>query len=125
MKLKALALLLFGLTVPGVCSAQSLKSGTWTGTVIPPEGDATLVTFDVTVNGDSLGIVIHAGEHGDFTTEQGHYADGKITFAFVPGPRVTCILTRNEEGIFAGSCLEDDGSEAKVTMVPPKESQGG
>lgn len=119
MKLKTLALLVLGLTIPAVCSAQSLKSGTWTGTVVPPEGDTTSVTFDVTVNGDSLGIVIHAGEHGDFITQQGHYADGKISFIFTPGPQVTCVLSRNEEGAFSGGCVEEDGSVAQVTMVPP------
>ena len=123
MKSKALALLMLGLIVPGVCAAQSLKSGTWTGTVTPPgEEQAMPVTFDVTEHGDSLGIVLHAGEHGDFTVEKGRYAEGKITFTFSPGgPQVSCILTRNEEGAFAGPCLGDDGSEAKMTMVPPKD----
>ena len=122
MKLKVLSLLLLGLAVPAVCSAQSLKSGTWTGTVTPPgEDEAMPVTFDVTVHGDSLGIVIHAGEHGDFTVENGKHADGKITFAFSPGPRVTCTLSRTEAGTFTGPCIEEDGSLAKLTMVPPKE----
>jgi hypothetical protein len=119
-KLKVLALLLFGLSVPAVCSAQSLKAGLWTGTVTPPEGGETVVTYDVTVHGDSLGIVIHAGEHGDFTVENGKHVDGTISFVFHPGPRVTCTLSRTEDGSFAGPCLEDDGSQATVTMVPPK-----
>ena len=124
MKLKAAAFLVLCAVTPGICAAQSLKSGTWTGTVIPPEGDITSVTFDVTVNTGSLDIVIHAGEHGDFTTEQGRYADGKITFTFAPGPLVSCTLTRDDEGVFKGSCIEDGGDggrEAKITMVPPKE----
>ena len=124
MKLKALALLLFSLSVPAVCSAQSLKAGTWTGTVIPPgETESIPLTFDVTVNGDSLGIVIHVGEHGDFVAEKGRHADGKITFTFLPpGVVVTCTLERNTEGAFAGPCVGDDGSDASMTMVPPKES---
>ncbi len=119
MKPKTLALLLFGLLAPGVCAAQSLKPGTWTGTVIPPEGEPALVTYDVTVNGDSLGIVIHAGEHGDFVTEGARFADGKLTFRFSPGPVVSCTLTQGDKGIFAGRCTEEDGSAAQVTMVPP------
>ena len=121
MKLKTLALLVLGLAVPAVCSAQSLKSGSWTGTVSPPDGETVAVTLDVTVKGDSLGIVIHAGEHGDFTAENGKHAEGTITFAFQPGIRVTCTLPRNEEGVFAGNCLGEDGSVAQMTMVPPKE----
>jgi hypothetical protein len=123
MKSKIVALLLFGLVVPAVCTAQSLKAGTWTGTALPPDADEIVsLTFDVTVHGDSLGIVIHAGDHGDFTTEKARYSDGTIVFTFSPGgPTVTCTLPRNEEGNFDGSCLGDDGSVAKMTMVPPKE----
>ena len=117
---KTLALLLLGLVVPAVSSAQALKAGTWTGTVYPPEGDSASVTYDVTVNGDSLGIVIHAGEHGDFTAELGHYADKTISFTFTPGIGFHCKLTRNDAGDYAGSCFGDDGAEAQMTMVPPK-----
>jgi hypothetical protein len=120
-KLKVLALLVFGLALPAVCSAQSIKAGLWTGSVVPPEGDETVVTFDVTVKGDSLGIVIHAGEHGDFTVEEARHADGKITFVFVPGIRVTCTLDRKETGEFTGPCIGDDGAAGQMTMVPPKE----
>lgn len=123
MKLKAIALLVLALSVPAVCSAQSLKAGTWTGTVIPPgETESIPLTFDVVVNGDSLGIVIHVGEHGDFTAEKGRFADGTITFTFNPPEVVvTCTLARNEKGEFAGPCMGSDGSDASMTMVPPKE----
>jgi len=121
MKARVLALLLLGLSVPAVCSAQSLKSGTWTGTVTAPEGDETIVTYDVTVTGDSLGIVIHAGEHGDFTAEGGYHTNGTITFVFVPGIRVSCTLSRKETGEFDGPCAGDDGTTGHMTMVPPKE----
>ena len=122
MKLKALALLVFGLAVPAVCSAQSVKAGSWTGTITPPGEDVAMpVTFDVAVNGDSLGIVLHAGEHGDFTMENGKHADGTISFIFNPGIRVTCTLTRAEDGAYGGPCIGEDGSEAKMSMVPPKE----
>ncbi len=80
------------------------------------------VTFDVTVRGDSLGIVIHVGEPGDFTVEKGRYADGKITFTFYPdNVVVSCTLAKNGEGVFTGPCIGDDKSEASMTMVPPKE----
>lgn len=119
MKWKVLALLVAGFMAPGVCSAQAPKSGTWTGSVTPPQGETTLVTFDVVSSGDSLSIVIHAGEHGDFPAGAERYADGKLTFTFEPGPVVTCTLTRNAEGGFAGGCVEPTGEEAKMTMVPP------
>lgn len=122
MKWKTLAVLLVAFMAPAaVCSAQTLKSGTWTGTVQPPDGPVTDLTFDVTVMGDSLGVVIHAGEHGDFTAREGHYRDGKITFAFEPGITVRCSLSRGEDGNFAGECQGEDGTLAPMTMVPPKE----
>ena len=123
MKLKALALLGFTLALPSICSAQAVKSGAWTGTVTPPgETQSIPITFDVVVKGDSLGVVIHVGEHGDFPTEKGRYADNTITFTFnPPGVVVTCTLARNEEGVFAGPCIGDDGSDASMTMTPPKE----
>jgi hypothetical protein len=121
MKWKLLALLLVAVLTPALCEAQTLKAGTWTGSIIPPEGDIASVTFDVTMKGDSLGIVIHAGEHGDFTAEDARYTEGKITFVFHPGPRVACTLSKTEEGSFTGPCIDEEGGEAKVTMVPPKE----
>ena len=121
MKMKFAALLLLCVATPGLCAAQSLKAGTWTGSVTPPDGGLTVVTYDVTVIGDSLGVVIHAGEHGEFTVRNGHYAEGKITFAFEPGITVRCTLARGEDGTFAGECLAEDGSVAHMTMVPPKE----
>lgn len=121
MKWKMLAVLLVAFMAPAVCSAQAIKSGTWTGTVQPPDGDVTDLTFDITVMGDSLGVVIHAGEHGDFTAREGRYADGKITFAFEPGVTVRCTLARVEDGSFAGNCQGEDGSLAPMTLVPPKE----
>ena len=121
MKWKTLAVLLLAVAAPALCSAQTIKAGTWTGSVTPPDGGLTVVTYDVTVIGDSLGVVIHAGEHGDFTVRNGHYAEGKITFAFEPGITVRCTLARGEDGNFAGECLAEDGSVAQMTMVPPKE----
>jgi hypothetical protein len=119
MKWNVLVLLVAGFMAPGVCSAQGLKSGTWTGAVTPPGGAPTLVTYDIATSGDSLSIVIHAGEHGDFSAGQERYADGKLTFTFEPGPVVSCTLTTTADGGFSGSCFEPTGGEAKITMVPP------
>ena len=121
MKSKLLALLVVGLLVPGICSAQSLKPGKWTGSAVPPDGEEVQLTYDVTVDGDSLGVVIHAGEHGDFTAHSTRYADKAISFTFEPGVPVHCVLTLNAEGAYAGHCLGDDGSDATMVMVPPKE----
>jgi hypothetical protein len=94
--------------------------------VTPPgEQDAMPVTFDVTVLGDSLGIVLHAGEPGDFTFENGKFADSTISFSFTPGPKVTCTLKQTQDGSFTGPCIGDDGSEASMTMVRPRSNSVG
>src|SRR6185436_2023793 len=120
MRSKTLALLFLGLIVPAICSAQAIKPGTWTGSVIPPEGELTIVTYDVTMVGDTLGIVIHAGEHGDFTATEAKFDEKTIRFPFQPGPVVRCSLPLHEEGEYAGNCMEASGSVAQMTMVPPK-----
>lgn len=119
---KTLALLLLGLVVPGICSAQThIKTGTWTGTVVPPDGGEVALTYTVTDSASVIGIVLNAGEHGSFTTTEASY-DGKvIKFTFSPGPEVHCSLTLNEQGEYAGDCLGNDGSVASMKMVPPKE----
>ncbi len=119
---KTVALLTLALVVPGLCAAQSPKAGKWTGSAVPREMGEVPLTFDVTVSDDSLGITIHAGEHGDFLAEGGHYADKTISFTFVPGgPTVHCVLKEDAESAYTGSCLGDDGSVVAMTMIPPKE----
>lgn len=118
---KPVVLLSLGLLVPGICSAQSLKAGKWTGSAVPPGQDEVALTFDVTVSGESLGVVIHAGENGDFIATEGHYADKTISFNFVPGgPTVHCVLKEDTAGTYAGDCLGDDGSVATMKMLPPQ-----
>ncbi|MEP7324856.1 MAG: hypothetical protein ABI836_02810 [Gemmatimonadota bacterium] len=121
MRSKTFALLLLTLLVPAICSAQTVKPGKWTGFAVPPDADQEVpLTFDVTVNGDSLGIAIHAGEHGDFAATEGHYADHTISFNFEPGsPRVHCVLTLSADGVYTGDCVGEDLKSAQMTMVPP------
>jgi hypothetical protein len=120
---RTVALLLLGLLIPALCSAQSIKPGKWTGSAVNPDGQPQQLTFDVNEAGDSLGIVIHAGLHGDFTVTNGHIGDKTITFSFKPGPEVHCTLMLEAAGSYAGDCVEADSSGAKMgmRMVPPKE----
>lgn len=112
----ALPLLAFG-----PAQAQTLEPGKWTGSVTPPgEQQAMPVTYDVTMNGDTLGITVNAGEHGTFPFRDVKLDDAALTFWFAPGPRVECTLTRREDGGFAGACTDPDGGAAHMVMVPPK-----
>src|SRR5688572_24196418 len=46
-----------------------LVTGTWTGIVMPPDGTLE-VTYDVSYTGDTLAIVLNAGNHGKFTLNE-------------------------------------------------------
>jgi hypothetical protein len=111
----ALPLLVFTPT-----QAQKLEPGKWTGTVSPPGEQATEVTYDVTMNGDSISITVNAAEHGSFSFSDVKLNDKTLTFWFAPGPRVECTLTRREDGAFAGQCVDSDGGNASMVMIPPK-----
>lgn len=101
--------------------AQKLEPGKWSGTVTPPgEVLGMEVTYDVTMQGDTLGITVNAGEHGTFAFREVKLNDKTLTFWFTPGPRVDCTLTGNAEGVFSGPCLDSEGGKASMIMVPPK-----
>lgn len=101
--------------------AQKLEPGKWSGSVTPPgEQLAMEVTYDVTVNGDTIGITVDAGEHGSFPFSEVKLSDKTLTFWFAPGPRVDCTLTLREDGAFAGPCRDSDGGIASMAMLPPK-----
>ena len=118
-KLFAAALAVF-LAIPAAATAQNFPAGKWTGTAAPPgEGEVSL-TFDVKVAGDTISITLNAGEHGSFKLEEVKLVKDKLTFWFMPGPKVACTLNRREDGVFAGSCGDDSGEAVPMTMVPPK-----
>ena len=122
MRFKTLPLLALALVVPALCSAQAPKPGKWTGFAVPPnETSQVALTFDVTGNADSLGIVIHVAEEGDIPASEVHFTDKTITFVFEAGPVVDCSLNLNAEGAYSGDCVGDDGKTGQMTMVPPKE----
>ena len=108
------------LAVPAAGAAQNLPAGKWTGTAQPPGQPEVAITFDVKVAGDTIAITLNAGEHGSFKLEEVKLVKDKLTFWFVPGPKVSCSLTRREDGAYAGVCADDQGEQVPMTMVPPK-----
>jgi hypothetical protein len=102
-------------------AAQKIEEGQWTGVVTEPDGDQTDVIFDVTVKGDTIGIIARPGGEGNFPFRDVKMVDEKtMTFWFTPGPRVDCKLTRRDDGAFEGPCLNPASQEARILMVPPK-----
>jgi hypothetical protein len=112
------------LVLPIAASAQTLKPGKWTGTATPPGQGPVPITFDVKVAGDTVSITVDAGEHGSYKLEDVKVTADKVTFWFVPGPKVNCSLAKREDGSFAGNCMDESGEVIPMTMVPPKEDPG-
>ena len=112
--------LLMLLGLPAVTAAQQIEPGKWTGRVAPPDGPAGDVTYDVTIRGDTIAIVVNAAEHGTFPFHDVKLNRDTLTFWFEPGPRVECTLQRREDGTFAGSCKDPQGGIAQMLMTPPK-----
>ena len=120
-KIKLVVLALAALSAaPAAVAAQKMEAGKWTGRVLPPGGQNTDVTYDVTVKGDTIGITLSAGEHGTFTATEVKLADTKLTFTFQPGVLVKCALARRGDGAFEGECTDEEGGVAQMLMMPPK-----
>jgi hypothetical protein len=115
---------LFALALPLAASAQTatpvkLAAGTWTGTVTPPNEPGPMnITYEVSYKADTLGITLMAGDHGTFVLNEVAVTDTKISFSFMPGPKVVCALTLKDAS-YAGDCTDDDGNVVPMTMTPP------
>lgn len=103
--------------------AQSLPSGTWTGSVTPPDDNPLAITFDV-ASGDSISILIHFADRGDYPASEAKLASDTLTFWFQPGPVVRCNLVKQGNGSFSGECADEDGMSATMLMVPPAKQEG-
>ena len=116
------------LALPAAAAAQQpaqLAAGRWTGTVTTPGGETVAVSYTITAKNDTTAISIDAAQHGVFEASGVKLEPGKVTFTFTPGPTVTCVLTRKDDGSFAGECNDDGGgAPAQMTMVPPKKDTG-
>ena len=108
------------LAAPGALHAQKLTTGTWTGTVAPPDADAIPATFAVSMSGDTTRIMVTV-EPGSFPFYDVKVLADRITFWFEPGDaHVNCTLMLGELGVFKGDCVDSDGGTGVITMVPPK-----
>lgn len=119
----ALSLSLLFILVPDT-TAQDLKAGTWTGYIVPPDGMQQDVTYEVTVEDDSLMIVMSHVEMGLIPflklTEDD---DGGLVFEWNVGVQIFCSLTPKEDGSYVGSCADAGGVPGEVAMIPPEDEE--
>jgi hypothetical protein len=114
------ALILSLMTIPTVTRAQTLQSGTWSGTTVTPSGEEVKIRVDVTVSGDSTHMVLNTIEHGSFTATDIQIVSDTLKFKFQPGPLVDCVLPKQADGSYAGTCSSaESGDSASMSMVPP------
>lgn len=99
-------------------AAQELESGTWTGTLEPPEGGEMAVSFEVT--GGAEPSITMAGQGQFLVLENIELTDDALHFTFDMGTFIVCELLVSDEGGFAGECVGDDGESGFITMVPPQ-----
>ncbi len=102
-------------------AGQSLETGTWTGTVYPPDGEAVSVTFDVRGEGSDLVITMQDTPMGALELIDIELSESTLEFAWVPGGMLlTCKLERQEDGSYKGPCTDEDGVPGTIVMVPPE-----
>ncbi len=98
--------------------AQEMESGTWTGTLEPPDGGEMDITFEVT-GGADLGILM-SFQGQSLVLDNIELDDDALHFTFDIGTFVACELLVQDEGGFGGECVGDDGESGFITMTPPQ-----
>ncbi len=115
--------ILAGMFLPAAAPviAQTLDTGTWTGTVAPSAADAQDVSYEVSRNAGGelrIRLVLAAGSVG---FEDVAYDGSVLTFKWRDGNMfLTCVLERLDDGSFEGACSRESRDPTGVTMVPPK-----
>lgn len=105
-------------------AAQSLSSGTWTGSATPPGEEPLALTYDVGVSGDSISILIRTPDRGDYPASDTRLSGDTLTFKFMPALAAECSLVKQGDGSFVGECLSEGGMSITLVMKPPARPAG-
>ena len=121
----ALALGLAAILVcPAPLAAQSLTSGTWTGSATPPGETPLPLTFEVNTTSDSISILIKTPDRGDYPVSEAKLAGEVLTFKFMPAMGATCSLKHQADGSYSGECVSEGGMTLTMVMTPPAKPGG-
>ena len=108
------------LVLPASLAAQKLTSGTWTGTITPPDQAELEATFDVRMSGDTTRITMKADGRVIETTDI-KVEPKQLLFTFNPGgDAVRCTLLLRDDKSYSGDCLDSNGGKGVIVMRPPK-----
>jgi len=134
--LGAASIVLVGLAVPQLCRAQALPLGRWTGSALSMDRPAAHpLTFDVTAVGDSLQIMLHVDAGDDYRLDAIRLRRDTLRFTLQPtralppgdapgGARgARCMLLRQPDASYTGTCTGSNGMPSDMRMVPPRSTQ--
>lgn len=119
----AAGLLALGAIFASPAHAQDMQPGLWTGEMVPPGGDPLEVMFEVGERDGALRIVMMNSDLGPMDLTEEALEGDELSFAWNPGVRVECTLTRQDNGSFEGICADERGAaggQGTLTMVPPE-----
>jgi len=100
--------------------AQDIETGTWTGLMMPPGQEAVDVTFDVSMESDSLTISLIAGPAGILQLIDIEVKEDGLKFAFDAGTRILCDLKLKANDGYEGECAPEGQESGIIIMNPPK-----
>ena len=106
-------------TVDPTPQPPTLATGTWPGNAAPPDGGLFDLTVEVTNEGDSLSATLVA-PFGRVPLHDIRVSETQLQFWFDLGQRIKCVLERQEDRGYAGPCVDEGGSEGRLTMRPPE-----
>ena len=115
-----LVLLLFAAAANAQEAPAKPPVGKWTGNVTPPGQGNMPVTLTVTEDSAGTAMTISLGEHGTWPASSIKFAGNTFEFVFAPGPVVTCVLMKADDGSYGGNCVDEGGDAAKLVVTPPK-----
>jgi TolB protein len=97
-----------------------LQTGTWTGTVTPPNEGAIEASFDVAYRGDTLTITLRLAQVGTVPLQEARVADGVLRFYLpTPAERIACELKVMPGGVYQGNCQDSRSESGTIVMAPP------
>jgi len=108
--------------VPVLASAQSVVSGTWSGSVTDPAGHAKSVTYKVTRTRDTLAISLLDPSGSPVAFTEIREAGDTLRFNLAAGrqgARLVCKRLRQTDGAYEGTCSDPENREGGMRMVPP------
>jgi len=99
-------------------------AGIWSGSVTDPYGHSKAVIYTVAGPLDSLSITLSEppGVRPVAFADVHLFAD-TLSFRWAggaQGSRIACKLLRQADRVYEGGCVDPQGREARMRMVPPR-----